>query len=99
MGNTAVCAYVIDAYPMQSMSVIVFYAVMLNLSAFVDPFFIAIWVEDAGFTWTFAGHALITIFFCLPVFALLHKYGGAIRAKTGKPTWVNPEFDREGERQ
>ncbi|KAH6687165.1 major facilitator superfamily domain-containing protein [Plectosphaerella plurivora] len=96
MGNTAVCSYVIDAYPLQSMSVIVFYAVMLNLSAFVDPFFIAIWVEDAGFTWTFAGHAIITIFFCIPVFALLHKYGGAIRAKTGKPTWVNPEFDHDG---
>ncbi|KAM0321781.1 hypothetical protein ACHAQA_009877 [Verticillium albo-atrum] len=95
MGNTAVCSYVIDAYPKQSMSVIVFYAVMLNLSAFVDPFFIAFWVTDAGFTWTFAAHAIITIFFCIPVFALLHRFGGAMRAKSGQPTWVNPEFDHD----
>ena len=93
MANTAVCAYVIDAYPRQSMSVVVFYAVFLNLSAFVDPFFIAYWVDDAGYTWTFAGHALITIFFCIPVFAMLHKFGGSIRARSGEPGWVNPEFD------
>jgi hypothetical protein len=37
MGNTVVCAYVVDAYPLQSMSVITFYAVFLNLSAFADP--------------------------------------------------------------
>lgn len=95
MGNTAVCAYVVDAYPLQSMSVVVLYAVCLNLSAFVDPFFIAYWVEGVGYTWTFAGHAIITVFFCIPVFALLHMYGGAIRAKSGEPTWVNPEFDHD----
>ena len=37
MGNTAVCAYIVDAYPLQSMSVITFYSVLLNLSAFIDP--------------------------------------------------------------
>lgn len=95
MGNTAVCAYVIDSYPLQSMSVVVFYAVMLNMSAFVDPFFIGIWLDNVGFTWTFAGHAIITVFFCIPVFALLHKYGGALRERSGKPTWVNPEFDHD----
>ena len=36
-GNTIVCAYVVDAYPLQSMSVVTFYAVFLNLSAFIDP--------------------------------------------------------------
>ncbi|EME77961.1 uncharacterized protein MYCFIDRAFT_50625 [Pseudocercospora fijiensis CIRAD86] len=95
MGNTAVCAYVVDAYPLQSMSVVVFYAVSLNLSAFVDPFFIAYWVDGVGYTWTFAGHAIITVFLCIPVFAFLHKFGGAIRAKNGKPSWVNPEFDHD----
>jgi hypothetical protein len=78
------------------MSVVVFYAVMLNLSAFIDPFFIVPWVETAGgFTWTFAGHAIITVFFCIPVFALLHRFGGALREKSGKPSWVNPEFDHD----
>lgn len=37
VGNTVVCAYIVDAYPLQSMSVIVFYTVCLNLSAFIDP--------------------------------------------------------------
>lgn len=95
MGNTIVAAYVLDAYPMQSMSVIVFYAVLLNLSAFIDPFFIVPWVDSVGFTWTFAGHAMITAFFCIPAFAMLQRFGGAIRARCGKPNWVNPEFDHE----
>lgn len=37
MGNTVVCSYIVDCYPLQSMSVITFYAVLLNLSAFIDP--------------------------------------------------------------
>lgn len=95
MGNTALAAYVLDAYPLQSMSVIVFYAVLLNFSAFVEPFFIVPWVDAVGFTWTFAAQAIITVFFCGPMFALLHRFGGTIRAKNGKPNWVNPEFDHE----
>ncbi|KAK7976819.1 protein phosphatase [Apiospora arundinis] len=95
MGNTAVCSYVVDAYPMQSMAVMTFYAVMLNMSAFVDPFFIVPWVDTAGFTWTMAGHALITVFVCVPAFAFLHRYGSRIREKSGVPPWVNPEFSKE----
>ncbi len=94
MGNTAVCSYVVDAYPKQSMATMTFYAVMLNLSAFVDPFFIVPWVTSAGFTWTCAGHAIITVFFCIPMLAVLHKCGGAMREKSGSPTWVNPEFEQ-----
>lgn len=37
VGNTCICAYIVDAYPLQSMSVIAFYSVWLNLSAFIDP--------------------------------------------------------------
>jgi len=37
IGNTTVCSYIVDAYPLQSMSVITFYSVFLNLSAFIDP--------------------------------------------------------------
>lgn len=95
MGNTAVCSYIVDAYPLQSMAVIVFYSVMLNLSAFVDPFFIAPWIEDVGFTWTMAGHAIITIFFCIPSLGLLHVFGGRMRERNGTPDWVNPEFDHD----
>lgn len=98
MGNTAVCSYIVDAYPFQAMAVIVFYSVMLNFSAFIDPFFIAPWIETAGFTWTFAGHAIITVFLVIPVIALLHKFGPRIREGNGEPDWVNPEFDHKGSR-
>lgn len=37
MGNTAICAYLVDAYPLQSMSVVTFYSVFINLSAFANP--------------------------------------------------------------
>ncbi|KAL8989857.1 MAG: hypothetical protein Q9169_008265 [Polycauliona sp. 2 TL-2023] len=37
MGNTVIASYVVDCYPLQSMSVIAFYAVFLNLSAFASP--------------------------------------------------------------
>ncbi|KAI6779418.1 MFS transporter [Emericellopsis cladophorae] len=94
MGNAAVCSYVFDAYPLQSMATMTFYAVMLNMSAFIDPFFIVPWVEDAGFTWTFAGHALITVFFSVPCLAAVHWFGGRLRERAGPPTWVNPEFSQ-----
>ncbi|KAK1716420.1 major facilitator superfamily transporter [Colletotrichum lupini] len=95
MGNTAICSYIVDAYPLQSMAVITFYAVLLNFSAFIDPFFIAPWVTNVGYTWTFAGHGIITIFFCIPALGLLHRFGGALRAKAGEPDWVNPEYDHD----
>lgn len=87
MGNTSVCAYVVDAYPTQTMAIMTFYAVMLNLSAFIDPFFIGPWLDTAGFAWTFGGHALITVFVCIPVFVFLHIYGAALRRRSGDPSW------------
>lgn len=93
MANTVMAAYVVDCYPLQSMSVITFYAVVLNFSAFVNPFFIVPWVEASGYTWTFAAQGIITFFFCVPALGLMHYFGPAIRAKTGQPGWVNPEYD------
>jgi hypothetical protein len=37
VGNTVVSSYIIDCYPLQSTSVVIFYAVFLNLSAFINP--------------------------------------------------------------
>jgi hypothetical protein len=37
MGNTVVSSYIVDCYPMQSMSIITFYSVILDLSAFINP--------------------------------------------------------------
>ncbi|KAI9795401.1 MAG: hypothetical protein M1833_007189 [Piccolia ochrophora] len=95
MGNTVICSYIVDCYPLQSMSVITFYAVLLNLSAFVNPFFIAPWQTASGFTWTFAAQGIITFFASVPALAALHKYGPVLRAKSGQPGWLNPEFDNQ----
>ena len=37
MGNTVITSYIVDSYPLQSMSVITYYSVFLNLSAFANP--------------------------------------------------------------
>ena len=109
MGNTVICAYIVDCYPLQSMSVITFYAVCLNLSAFIDPvsipfccigrpanrdqFFIAPWQVSSGWTWCFAIQGIIVFFGALPVIAGLQRFGPSIREKGGSPSWVNPEYD------
>ncbi|KIW21382.1 hypothetical protein PV08_01962 [Exophiala spinifera] len=93
MGNTVICAYIVDCYPLQSMSMVTFYAVLLNMSAFADPFFIAPWQAGSGWTWCFAAQGIIVFFGAMPAFGLLHWFGPTIRAKTGTPSWVNPEFD------
>lgn len=93
MGNTVVAAYVVDCYPLQSMAMITFYAVLLNLSAFVNPFFIVPWVDSVGYTWTFATQGIITFFVSVPALGLLHYFGPQIRGATGSPDWVNPEYD------
>lgn len=37
VGNTVTSSYIVDSYPLQSTSVVTFYAVFLNLSAFINP--------------------------------------------------------------
>lgn len=93
IGNTVTSSYVVDSYPLQSMSVITFYAVFLNLSAFINPFFIAIWQETSGWTMTFAGQGIIVFFGGSILYGSLQMFGGKLRDKTPQPTWVNPEFD------
>ncbi|KAI9829163.1 MAG: hypothetical protein M1832_000186 [Thelocarpon impressellum] len=93
MGNTVVSSYIVDCYPLQSMSVITFYSVLLNLSAFINPFFISPWQTSSGFTWTFAAQGIITFFVSVPAIACIHKFGPTLRAKNGNPGWVNPEYD------
>lgn len=45
MGNTVTASYVVDCYPLQSMSVITFYAVFINFSAFASPVCGIAWLE------------------------------------------------------
>ncbi|KAI9810661.1 MAG: hypothetical protein M1827_006120 [Pycnora praestabilis] len=93
MGNTVITSYIVDCYPLQSMSVITFYSVFLNLSAFINPFFIAPWVTADGYTITFAVQGIITFFVSVPVFVAIHYWGPQLREKSGQPGWVNPEYD------
>ncbi|RAK99529.1 putative MFS transporter [Aspergillus ibericus CBS 121593] len=92
IGNTVTSSYIIDAYPLQSSSVVIFYAVFLNLSAFANPFFIAQWEAAVGWTWTFTTQALITLVAGTGIFVSLHVFGPSWRARA-VPGWVNPEFD------
>lgn len=72
---------------------IVFYSVLLNFSAFVNPFFIAPWVTASGYTLTFATQGIITFFAgCLGI-GFVHWKGATLRQKSGQPSWVNPEYD------
>ncbi|OQD86631.1 hypothetical protein PENANT_c007G10553 [Penicillium antarcticum] len=95
IGNTVTSSYVVDCYPLQTTSVITFYAVFLNLSAFINPFFIANWQASSGWTWTFTAHGLIVLVGGCIVFGVLHKFGAWMREKAPEPSWVNPEFDMD----
>ncbi|CEJ58740.1 hypothetical protein PMG11_07387 [Penicillium brasilianum] len=93
IGNTVTSTYIVDNYPLQSMSVITFYAVFLNLSAFINPFFIAPWQASVGWTWTFTAQGLIVLLGGAVLFGFLHRFGGFMRSKGPQPSWVNPEYD------
>ncbi|KAF8254210.1 MFS general substrate transporter [Wilcoxina mikolae CBS 423.85] len=92
IGNTVISAYIVDCYPLHAMSVITFYAVLLNASAFINPFLIAPWVERSGFTWTFSAQGLIVVGIMLPVTIALQKYGKKMREWRGIPGWISPEY-------
>ncbi|KAL4965558.1 putative MFS transporter [Aspergillus stella-maris] len=93
IGNTVTSSYIIDSYPLQSTSVVIFYAVFLNLSAFINPFFISPWVDAVGYTWTFTTQALIVVIPGTALFLGLQWFGARIRGRAAVPGWVNPEFD------
>ncbi|KAJ5563416.1 hypothetical protein N7535_008580 [Penicillium sp. DV-2018c] len=95
IGNMVSSSYVVDCYPLQTTSVITFYAVFLNLSAFINPFFIASWQESCGWTWTFTTQGIIVLVGGCLVFGGLHRFGAWMRAKAPQPSWVNPEFDMD----
>ncbi|CAG8168250.1 unnamed protein product [Penicillium nalgiovense] len=95
IGNTVTTSYIVDCYQLQTTSVVTFYAVFLNLSAFINPFFIASWQESSGWTWTFTTQGLIILAGGCVVFGVLHKFGAWMRVKAPQPSWVNPEFDMD----
>ncbi|KAL3423143.1 major facilitator superfamily transporter [Phlyctema vagabunda] len=84
IGNTALSNYIVDSYYDHSMDIIVFYSVLINLSAFIEPWFINIWVESSGYTWSFAAQAIICTFGIVPTYMVLQFFG----AKWRKPMYL-----------
>jgi len=95
VGNTVVSSYIVDCYPANAMTVVVFYAVCLNLSAFLSPFFIATWEAASGFTWCFAAQGIIS--FCVIVFAFvpLQIWGDKMLERNGSFTWTDGGFESQ----
>ncbi|EXJ87000.1 hypothetical protein A1O3_03957 [Capronia epimyces CBS 606.96] len=88
MGNTVISSYIVDNYPDYAIDIITFYSVILNLSAFAEPWFINYWVEASGYTWAFAAQTMITAFGIIIGIGLVQLYGGRIRAWSGAPSWT-----------
>lgn len=79
VGNTVLSTYIVDNYPEHAMEVITFYTVIINMSAFINPWFINDWVEKSGYTRTFSAQAIICTFGIIPAYFILQKYGPNLR--------------------
>ncbi|KUJ21877.1 putative MFS transporter [Mollisia scopiformis] len=79
IGNTVLSTYIVDNYPEHAMEVITFYTVIINMSAFINPWFINDWVEKSGYTWTFSAQAIICTFGIIPTYFVLQRYGPKLR--------------------
>ncbi|KAF8314783.1 MFS general substrate transporter [Clavulina sp. PMI_390] len=86
-GNTALSTYVVDCYPEHVMSIIAFYSVHLNLSAFASPFWIVPQVTKWGWGWSFGSEAIIVTVFAILFVPCLLIFGGKLRAWRGPLVW------------
>jgi hypothetical protein len=86
-GNTVVSTYVVDCYPDHVMSIIAFYSVHLNLSAFASPFWIVPQVNHIGWGWSFGSEALITVAFAAAVLPVMILWGSSLRSWRGPLIW------------
>ena len=87
VGNTVVSTYVVDCYPDHVMSIIAFYSVHLNLSAFASPFWIVPQVNRMGWGWTFGSEALITVAFAAAFLPVMILWGSSLRSWRGPLIW------------
>ncbi|KAL1860744.1 hypothetical protein VTK73DRAFT_7189 [Phialemonium thermophilum] len=81
IGNTAVTTYMVDNYPEYANELSVFYSCVINLSAFLVPWFIYDWTEHSGYTWCFAVQGIMCVVVVVPAYVVLQKYG---------PRWRKP---------
>lgn len=94
IGNTVVSSYIVDCYPDHVMNIITYYTVIINLSAFIEPWFINTWVEASGrsdnacsesllitpgYTLSFAAQAIVCAFGVIPSYFVIQKIGARFR--------------------
>ncbi|KIW11202.1 hypothetical protein PV08_10502 [Exophiala spinifera] len=71
-GNTTLTTYIVDSYPEHAIEVITFYSVVINMSAFIVPWYIYDWTNAVGYGWCFGTQAIICAV-CLPLtYLILH---------------------------
>ncbi|KAK4942497.1 hypothetical protein LTR10_017793 [Elasticomyces elasticus] len=80
-GNTTLSTYIVDSYPEHAIEVITFYSVIINMSAFIVPWYIYDWTAAVGYGWCFGTQAIICALCLPPTYFVLHKWG---------PRWVKP---------
>jgi MFS family permease len=85
-GNTTVAAYTVDCYPDEVMSIVAFYSVHLNLSAFASPFWIVPMVNKMGWAWAFGTQAIITFAVAAVFIPSLLIWGKGLRGRRGPLT-------------
>ncbi|KIY00945.1 uncharacterized protein Z520_03611 [Fonsecaea multimorphosa CBS 102226] len=80
-GNTTLSTYIVDSYPEHAIEVITFYSVIINMSAFIVPWYIYDWTAAVGYGWCFGTQAIICALCLPPVYFVLHRWGNR---------WVKP---------
>ena len=92
IGNTVVTTYMVDNYPTYANELSIFYSCIINLGAFLVPWYIANWVEGVGYTWTFAAQGLMCLLI-LPAYAVLQKFGESWRKPANFGVFDKSEYD------
>ncbi|EPE03591.1 mfs transporter [Ophiostoma piceae UAMH 11346] len=75
IGNTVATTYMVDNYPDYVNELSVFYSCIINLSAFLVPWFIYAWTEYSGYTWCFAVQGILCVVVTIPAYAVLQTFG------------------------
>lgn len=65
----------------------------VQMSAFINPWFIFYWVEASGYTWTFAAQCIICSFGIIPIYLFLQRYGPRLRSS--RPMYMKRLDGRE----
>jgi hypothetical protein len=83
VGNTTTTIYVVECYPAELMSIVAFYSLHLNLSAFASPFWISPMTNTLGWAWSFGSQAIVVVVFATAFVPALILWGKRMRVWRG----------------